>query len=336
MAVNYLGTQGLTDEMKTFYDRQLLERAQPNLVHARYGVEKTVPRSGGKSIEVRKMLQIPASISAASTGSNYGALLFEGSAGGAVTATFVKVTATLAQYGQWSQITDLVETQSFDPVINEFAVNYGQTMGIALDEVVRAALVAGTNLQYAGAATNKSSIYATTANMISLAEFREAVNTLKKKNIPPVVDGKYIAIIHPDTTRDLFAASELTQIFREAYDRGGANPMVTGVLGDYMGIRFVETTRAYTEVGGSPAAGSVCASPVYSTLVIGANAYMTVKLESQNAQLIVHPRGGHLSDPLEQYSTVGWKAAICAKILDENALVRILHATTGGGTWTSA
>jgi len=42
-----------------------------------------------------------------------------------------------------------------------------------------------------------------------------------------------------------------------------------------------------------------------------------------------------LSDPLEQYSTVGWKAAICAKILDENALVRILHATSGGGTWTS-
>jgi len=337
MAVNYLGTLGLTDEMKQFYDRKLLDRARPVLVHARYGVSKSIPRKGGKSIEVRKMLAIPASLSANPNGSNFGALLHEGSPGGAVTATFTKVTATIVQYGQWSKITDLLETQAFDPVINEFSENYGETMGVALDEVTRTALVAGTNVQWVGTSTAKTGIYATAGCYIDLAEFREAVNTLKKQNVQPVIDGKYVAIVHPDTTRDLFAASELTMIFRDAYDRGGSNPMVTGVLGDYMGVRFVETTQAYTSAGASPAAGSVVASPVYSTLLIGKNAYMTVKLEAHSAKIIVHPlgSGGH-ADPLEQYSTIGWKAVSVAKILDQTALVRIEHATTGGGTWTSA
>lgn len=339
MAVNYLGTLGLTDEMKQFYDRKLLDRARPVLVHARYGVNKSIPRKGGKSIEVRKMLAIPASLSANPSGSNFGALLHEGSPGAPLTATFIKVTATITQYGQWSKITDLLDTQAFDPVINEFSENYGETMGVALDEVTRTALVAGTNIQYVGVATTKGSVFATAASHITLAEFREAVNTLKKQNIQPVIDGKYVAIVHPDTTRDLFAASELTMIFRDAYERGGSNPMVTGVLGDYMGIRFVETTQAYTSAGentGSEASWQN-ASPVYSTLIIGKNAYMTVKLEAHSAKIIVHPlgTGGH-ADPLEQYSTVGWKAVSVAKILDQNALVRLEHATTGGGDATQA
>lgn len=40
----------LTAEMKTYYDRVLLERALPRLVHTQFGQQRPIPRNGGKAI----------------------------------------------------------------------------------------------------------------------------------------------------------------------------------------------------------------------------------------------------------------------------------------------
>ena len=47
-------TKTLTVEAQTFYDRTLLERLTPNLVFAKYGQEKTLPKREGDKVNFRR------------------------------------------------------------------------------------------------------------------------------------------------------------------------------------------------------------------------------------------------------------------------------------------
>jgi len=63
---------------------------------------------------------------------------------------------------------------------------------------------------------------------------------------------------------------------------------------------------------------------VYSTLIIGDDAYGVTKVAGGGLKHIVKPLGsGGTSDPLDQRSTIGWKANKTAKILVEQYMVRI-------------
>lgn len=311
----------LAPAIKTTYDRQLLERALPNLVFARYGIPKNIPARGGTSIEIRKLGSIPVSTTA----------LAEGSLPAAeASAAFATITLSISQYGQYTQFSDIVETQSYDDVLGEFVEVFGENMGQTLDIIVRNAVWSGiTSDQYAGAAISDASLQATIATesnyYIDSAEIMEAANTLKRNNIAPLMDGKYVLVVHPDSVLDLYGDSNIVTAFQQAANRGGDNPLFTGVLGDYMGVRFVETTHAPSLYCST----SNVMDYVYSSILIGKGAYAVTKLDSMSAKIIIHPRGtgGH-ADPLETVSQIGWKAAIVAGVLDVNAIVDIHHITS--------
>lgn len=307
MAYELIGVGGMSVELKQTYDRLLLMRAIPNLVHARYGIQKNIPAKGGKSIEVRRMESIAASTTA----------LTEGTPPASTTATFSSVACTISQYGQYTVLSDLLETQAFDPVLAEYAENFGESMGNTLDQIVRNVLVAGTTVQYASTGTSIGNVGS--GMYLNSAEIREAVNTLKRNNAKPLGNGRWQAIIHPDVTRDLFADPDVVNAFKDAANRGPDNPLLTGALGDYMGVTFMETTNARI----SSSLG-LSGADVYSCLFIGNQAYMVTELDALQARTIIHPRGsgGH-TDPLEQISTVGWKAALAAAILNQSFMVRV-------------
>ena len=327
MAQPYILTSTLGVALQDYYDRQLLERALPNLVHARYGVEKVIPPRSGATINIRKLNPLPLATTA----------LTEGTAPGKSTATFSSLSVAVSQYGQWTDFSDLVDIIALDNVLDEFVKNFGETMGKTLDVIVRDAIVTDASAQIVGNLAAEASLQSTThatpaaSYYLDSAELMEAVNTLKGQDIAPLVDGRYICIVHPDVVRDLFQDTNIVQAFQYAQNRGDANPLFTGVLGDYMGIRFVETTYA---------ASLYCSTSdmhdyVNRTLLIGKNAYMVTKISGLTAQTIIHPRGsgGH-ADPLEQVSQAGWKAAIAAKVLDSNAIIKI-HSLSSSVTVNS-
>lgn len=71
------------------------------------------------------------------------------------------------------------------------------------------------------------------------------------------------------------------------------------------------------------------ARDVYCTLVIGANAYGVIDIMGGGLEHIVKQLGSAgTGDPINQRATVGWKAAISACILAEEAMVRIETAST--------
>ena len=54
---NTTGT--MTNEMKTFYEKRLIDQAEPRLVHDQFADYYPVPQNGGKTIEFRKYDSLP-------------------------------------------------------------------------------------------------------------------------------------------------------------------------------------------------------------------------------------------------------------------------------------
>ena len=96
--------------------------------------------------------------------------------------------------------------------------------------------------------------------------------------------------------------------------------MYEGELGRIGNVRFVESTEA--KIWDKNTAGGDVS--VFSTLVIGKNAYGVTEVEGGGLQTIVKQLGsGGTADPLNQRASAGWKAIKTAEILSDEFMVRI-------------
>ncbi|MBO7149246.1 MAG: N4-gp56 family major capsid protein [Clostridia bacterium] len=89
-------------------------------------------------------------------------------------------------------------------------------------------------------------------------------------------------------------------------------------------------SKAYT-TGDKAYAGNAgrLGRDVYCTLVIGANAYGVIDILGGGLEHIVKQLGSAgTNDPINQRATVGWKAAISACVLAQEAMIRIETASS--------
>jgi N4-gp56 family major capsid protein len=299
-------TAGLSPEMKTFYDRTLLERALPTLRYTQFGQERPLPRNGGKNIEFRRFESLAPNTTP----------LVEGVTPVGNGLNVTAVTATIAQYGDFITGSDLLDLTAFDPVLTETAQLLGEEAGLVLDTACRGILGAGTTVQYAGGVASRLLVGST--NILTVDEIRKAKRTLSRNKAKPFADGYYVAIVEPGATYDL--ESDPKWVTANAYV--DATNLYTGEIGRIFGVRFVESTNAL-QFAGAGAAGI----DVYGTLIFGQNAYGTVPLDGQTVEFIFHPVGSAgAADPLNQQWSSGWKAAETWKILNDLFMIRIEHA----------
>ncbi len=309
MAMELLGGGGMANTMKQFYDKKLLSVAQLDTIYMNYGVKKPIPAKGGKSIEFRRFEKITV------TAGSY--TLTEGTPPTETQATISAVSATISQYGMFAKISDVLETQAYDPLIAEYTEKFGMAAAEGCDIVVRNVLSGATTIQYADAAVRvgTSGVGAVgSGNYLDAAELLEMKRTLRRAGARPYAGQDFVCLIHPDNTKDLFEDPDIVDSFQYAAERGEANPLFSGVIGRWMGVKFVETNnlRVRSSYGMSGA-------DVYEVLMFGDEFFGVTELSAQAMRTIIHPRGtgGH-TDPLEQYSTIGWKAALAAVILNNS------------------
>lgn len=311
MAYELLGTAGMTNGMKQTYSRILLKRAVPNFVHAGHGDKDGIPRSGGRSIEWRRYERPGAATTA----------LTEGTPGAATQLTISNVQATIDQYGAYNQFSEVLEMQNYDPFLASYAGMWGEHMADTIDILARDIMNAGTTVQFAGGAGSRAQIGGSTGFRINYAEIREAVATLEDNDAKGFDDNRFLSIIAPKTKAEIFADSDILTSFQNAYDRGATNPMMTGEIGDFYGIRWLVSSNA--RVFGSQ---GFSGADVYSTLIFGRNWYGEVDYEAMGSRMIVKPVGSSgTSDPLDQMGTHGWKAAYVNVITNQNWGLRIEH-----------
>lgn len=88
---------GLSAEMKTFYDKTLIELSSPALVFDQFAQKRPIPKNGGKTIEFRKFNALPKAMKP----------ITEGVTPTASKLTVVPVSATVDQYGDYVELTDI-------------------------------------------------------------------------------------------------------------------------------------------------------------------------------------------------------------------------------------
>ena len=288
-------TGTLSDEMKVYYSDYLIDNAVPKLVHDQFGQKHPIPKNGGKTIEFRKYSPLPKLLTP----------LTEGVTPDGQSLTVTTVEATIDQYGGYVTISDMLQLTAIDNNMVQATKLLGNQAGASLDTITREVLNGGTNVVYAGGVSSRSAL--TAESKLTVDDIKKAVRALKNQNAEKIGDS-YVAIIHPDVTYDL-TNDPAWQAVKD-YD---PKDWYEGEIGKIAGVRFVETTEAKIFEGG-----------VYSTLILGDNAYGVTEVEGGGLQHIVKQLGSAgTADALDQRATVGWKATKVAERLVEQFMVRI-------------
>lgn len=298
----------LSPEIKEYYSDYLIDLAEAKLVHDQFGQNRPIPQGHGKTIEFRKFNQLAKITTALVEGVTPEGQALDSSA----------LEATVAQYGGYVIITDVLDLTAIDDVKTEATKLIGSQAGRSLDTVTREVLNGGTNVQYhEGERANRAAI--TADDTLTVKAIQAAVRTLKRQNAEKI-DGSYVGIIHPDVSYDLM--NDPAWVEWQKYTT--PEKMYEGEIGRIAGVRFVETTEAkiFEKAGASN-------MDIYSTLIIADNAYGKTDIEGGGLQLIVKAKGSAgTADPLDQRSTIGWKAMKTAERLVEDYMVRIETACT--------
>ena len=311
---------GIPNELKQYYSKKMLDVANTDLLYERFADKTGIPSREGKSVNWRRFERFTITVGSYT--------LSEGTAPMAVNATINSVSATISQYGQHAQISDLLETQAIDPLLTQYAERFGEAMKEGRDVVVRAELSNITTIQYADTAhqvgtSGTGSVGS--GNYLDSSEILEAKRTLRRNGAKPYPGLGFVCLIHPDNDKDLKEDPDIVDNLQYAGDRGASNPLISGEDSwKWAGVTFIVNNNLLlrTSYGMSGA-------DTYEVVMFGQNLYGVTELSAQSASLIIHPRGtgGHI-DPLDQKSTVGWKTAMAAKILNNNFGVLIHCASS--------
>ena len=294
--VNVTTSSGVSAEMKTFYNNQLLQNVRANLVFNHFGKKTTLPKGNGKNVEWRRM----------KTFAPITTPLQEGQIPTGNSLEFEVKTAPVAQYGDYTAISDVLEFASVDPLIGETNNEHAANAALSLDSLTRDIVCAGTNLYFAGAVADADKI--TAASRMSYEEVA-IMSTLLERNNTPLIDGSYVCIVHPDVATDLM----LSERFIDVAKYSAATKIFNNEIGKLHNVRFVKSTNAKIEKNASNVS-------VYNCIFFGLEAWGVIDPEGMGLETIIKGKG-EIGGPLEQYSTVGWKAMHGAKILYEERMI---------------
>lgn len=226
---------GLSPEMKTYYEKRLLNIAQPKLVHDQFGDKYPIPKNGGKTIELRKYTTLPKATNPIDEGLTPTPLKMSVNA----------LTATVDQYGSWVELSDMFLATAIDNNLVQATKLLGSQSGRTLDTITREELNSVTTARYAPKISgNTVTPVASRADIDATAKLTpdlifKAKADLSAVNADPI-DDCYVGIIHPYAAYDLMRNEEWIDVHKYAQPEN----IYQGEIGKIAGVRFVETSEA--------------------------------------------------------------------------------------------
>lgn len=172
-------------EVNVFYDKTLLMRAVPAFIYGRWAQVRNIPRKAGTStIKFRRYGNLAAATTALSEGiTPVGSQL-----------SVTDITATVAQYGDFITITDVLDYESEDPILMETAEILGDQLADTIDQLTRDVICAGTSVYYAGTG-HTSRVQVASGELITDTLIKKSVRLLKNnkaRKIARMIDRKSV------------------------------------------------------------------------------------------------------------------------------------------------
>lgn len=338
MTVTSTTDAGIAGMVGNYYDHVFLERLEANLVYDKYGEQRPLPENQGATIVWHRL-----------TNPTTGYVLTEGGTPGASVVSATKVSATLSFYGDLRSISDQVTATAVCPVVEETVQALGYGAALTKDNLISQNIgygsAASTGVANA-ASTHLPSVFsngfpvlegnsntvlwppvgggnATTilngyfSTVTAIAHIRHAVTQLKSVNAIPFENNVYKGIVHPFISDQIRTDSTFPTWM--AYNNLQA--LTKGKLGVIERVDFEESAQAFTVAVLASAWSTGYTSgggTLYGTLIFGKGAYGVTKLGAKDAKINV-TTGADKTDPLNQYTLVGYKLAMAAKVLNPSA-----------------
>lgn len=296
---NLTTTGGLSAKMTTYYDKRMLSRLRPKLQFHPYGEAKNLPANSGKIVQWYRRTDMGANTTP----------IAESVTPNPISMSATSLTATLAQYAEWTQTSDLIQMTSIDDEINHAVDVLSFKAARTIDALDRNALDADTTNQLVGDGSAFTAVSAVTAGMkLNGAGIRNAVRVLKAANAE-AFDGGFALIVHPNNSYDLYADTA-TGGWQTMNTYVNVENPTQGVAGKYFGAKVIETTELTVANDGATSA------KVYRAHLLGQGALGVVNFDGGVHVLVKRPGDSDTSNPLNLYSTVGYKLTYANKILD--------------------
>ena len=295
--------------LSAMYDRLLLTRAKPFLIHTLFGQRRDIRKKSGNTIRFRRYTNL----SVATTPIGEGVT----PAGSQLAKT--DLDAVLSQYGDYAEISDVVDLTVEDAVITEAVELAGQQFGETIDAIVRDTLASVLSATNATAGVNGG-----TPTEITKSDVDGIVKTLMGNNaqmISDVVVGdnkdgtvpippSYFGLCDTDVSDDIAAMTN----YVSTQEYGQQMPVLEAEWGSTGRVRWLVSS-----------AGKVTSGTDYSCFIVGKNAYGLTELEGGSARTIIKAYGsGGTADPLDQRATVGWKTLFVSRVLNDNFMAELL------------
>ena len=311
MALTTTGT--LPGPIKAFYDKRFLLRAKENFVWKQLGYAGRIPKGEGKTVVWNRFTNPSAKTSALTEGTD--------PTPSGLSATLLS--ATLAQYGNYEQVTDLVDMTAIDGTVKEAIDLLAYEAALTIDTVIKNALDAGGTSMIATGAYSNSAGFTPTRNSINsddtitVGDLRRAKRQLNKFAAKPHTKDRFVAVAHPDVIFDL--EGDTNWVNAHIYTEKGINAVYNGEAGEMYGVRFVmsQITTIMTNSGSG-------GTEVYLTHIMGEQFFGVSDLQNLDTYVdSPSPRS-----PLRLYSDIGWKASFAVKVLNDSFDVRLETAAT--------
>ena len=313
----------------TWAAAEILANASVIRVLNKFGLTKPMPKNKGQSVEFRRAKPF----SAVTTP------LVEGVTPASTKFVYEKVKGTLKQYGQVTDITDVVEDTYMDPVYQDAVTELGENVGRTMEALDWGVLRAGTNVYYANGTAR-----AQLNTPVTLKGVQRVVRGLMAQKARPItrmldssvrqntvpIPAAYVAVCHTNLMADL--RNLPNNVFTPVERYGNARQRISDEeIGTLEQVRFLasadlEPLEAAGAVVGT--SGMVSASgvncDVYPILVFGSQAYAHVPLGSRDSvePTVIPVSTKTKDDPLGQQGRAGWKSWHLTMILNQLWMAR--------------
>lgn len=312
-------TSTLANQYQTRYSKILLKQVAPLLALAPFGKKFTLPANSG-ALTIRMYRRQKANL----TDPGSPAALAEGVAPTTYdNITFTPVDVALTQRGAVAKITDLVGGTALLDIMEQTKLVMAQRASLDFDTVIRNKLAhptTGLTKRYAQDTANWAGLAAAAASAGRLTprDLLDAMTTLQNNQATGIGGKEFVAIVPPAVARDILNNQE----WREVVKMNDADKLYKGEIGSYFNIRIVVALNQFREdVAG--AEGTYAANgAIHTCMVLGDEAFGVVDLSDKelsnnpNAPKVFINDKPDKTDPLNQYTVIGWKAMYGVEVLN--------------------
>lgn len=276
-----------------YYSKKLLSVLYEQLQLFPLGMKTNLPKGEGKQVKWLRYSKLSAATTA----------LTESVPPTETSLTSQNVTATVAQYGNFVKISDLLETTAIDPVVDSALEILAKQGSLTIDTLIRDELDSNLPNQFAN---SKANLAATgSSDVLTAKEILKAVITLRKNLVGPHTASDYVAVISPASSGDMQNDTNVgSWVDLNKYTDSNVSKAFNGEIGKVYGCRIMWSHNI-----SSTTSGTLGSATVYSNLVLGEEPFGVVMLDGKSVQTFVKPVGSAGSlDPINQVGTVGWKS----------------------------